>query len=710
MEGRILLLVFSFFQLINFHVYASTHWVVTEDGRIQQQIESSFAMVQPDNLAAFINQERNQEKLKEMHKELIEKRQLIEKNEDKDEDLESHHYTEDKNCQTAGKRFSEFDLEIYSYLPLSENDIEISDHLSLKKEVKFQLPNCTKFFNLPFSVHAYDHLLAVQKRKTLMRQPKTRFKNKLEFLKDPRNAAGALHDALEKNSTSWVLYNLASFYWRLEGNTSAAVECIRRALHFSPETSKDIALVNLAEILYQSDYTENATVVLLHAQDINGGKNYLNWYHLGNMFASIGSFNRSIYYYEKCLRLKKDFDPALFRMSAVKCELGLQEKLEAQHESLQRTLKELQDCRALHDKYSELLEFTASQRLELKDQIDAHLLFEQQKVKEGAFGNVCHLKNKDGKIVCELPENDQEMQFIPKHHQDVPDVKHQGKIIPASPAEKVFEKIEEIRKNRDELLVQYNEYQKKLDMLQYKEDSEDTSKNSDEESSEYSLKKPQVKLYHAHYDFTHPSWPPKENCKPHVHRYPEWDEFPSDYVDPEARGFPVRQLLTSYIGIAPGEMHATPWKKPECSEIEGDPQLPYDVVPGISSDIENTLWKQDIYVKNYLLEHVNKGKVWPDDIGQRIFTALKKADIKQNHDHKWVLYNLAGLFWRVDGDNRKAVECLRRSIYYAPKQHRDAPLTSLANIMYRNGRTSDALNLFIYALKLNNSEVSIISR
>ena len=37
-----------------------------------------------------------------------------------------------------------------------------------------------------------------------------------------------------QNRTSWVLYNMATFYWRIKGEAGQAIECARRALHFSP--------------------------------------------------------------------------------------------------------------------------------------------------------------------------------------------------------------------------------------------------------------------------------------------------------------------------------------------------------------------------------------------------------------------------------------------------------------------------------------------
>ncbi len=37
-----------------------------------------------------------------------------------------------------------------------------------------------------------------------------------------------------QNNTDWILLNLAGIFWRVTGPTVHAVECLRRALHFSP--------------------------------------------------------------------------------------------------------------------------------------------------------------------------------------------------------------------------------------------------------------------------------------------------------------------------------------------------------------------------------------------------------------------------------------------------------------------------------------------
>ena len=43
---------------------------------------------------------------------------------------------------------------------------------------------------------------------------------------------------MSQNSSSWVVLNLAALYWRVNGNATRAVQCLRAALYFSPTQYK----------------------------------------------------------------------------------------------------------------------------------------------------------------------------------------------------------------------------------------------------------------------------------------------------------------------------------------------------------------------------------------------------------------------------------------------------------------------------------------
>ncbi len=70
-----------------------------------------------------------------------------------------------------------------------------------------------------------------------------------------------------------------------------------------------------------------------------------------------------------------------------------------------------------------------------------------------------------------------------------------------------------------------------------------------------------------------------------------------------------------------------------------------------------------------------------------------------------MLYNLAGLYWRINGNNYHGIECLRRSLFYAPEKYKDVPLVNLANILYKWGRIDDTVTIMREAVNVNDLEV-----
>ena len=45
-----------------------------------------------------------------------------------------------------------------------------------------------------------------------------------------------------QNSTSWVAANIASLYWRVKGQAQNALECLRVALFYAPESAQVIEI------------------------------------------------------------------------------------------------------------------------------------------------------------------------------------------------------------------------------------------------------------------------------------------------------------------------------------------------------------------------------------------------------------------------------------------------------------------------------------
>ena len=44
--------------------------------------------------------------------------------------------------------------------------------------------------------------------------------------------------AMDKNSTSWVISNLAALYWRIVGQGQLAIRCLKHALYYSHDNAR----------------------------------------------------------------------------------------------------------------------------------------------------------------------------------------------------------------------------------------------------------------------------------------------------------------------------------------------------------------------------------------------------------------------------------------------------------------------------------------
>jgi tetratricopeptide (TPR) repeat protein len=189
-------------------------------------------------------------------------------------------------------------------------------------------------------MHAFEHLEGMKGRSNLSGSPELGLKNAITHRDRVADYGHLVTQALAKNRTSWVLYNMAAFYWRIRGEPSQAVECLRRALHLSPRQHKDVALISLGNLLHRGHFSNEAAIVVHAALDVSQELN-VNHFTLGNIYAVLAEYNKSIVCFENTLKIQPDFEAAAKRRHAVKCHAKLEAALEAQHRSLQRTLTEL---------------------------------------------------------------------------------------------------------------------------------------------------------------------------------------------------------------------------------------------------------------------------------------------------------------------------------------------------------------------------------
>ncbi|XP_070930921.1 tetratricopeptide repeat protein 17 isoform X3 [Macaca nemestrina] len=622
--------------------FATTHWVVTEDGKIQQQ------------------------------KQLVAQKIHIEENEDRDTGLEQRHNKEDPDCIKAKVPLGDLDLYDGTYITLESKDISPEDYIDTESPVPPdpQQPDCTKILELPYSIHAFQHLRGVQERVNLSAPllPKedpifTYLSKRLGRSVD--DIGHLIHEGLQKNSSSWVLYNMASFYWRIKNEPYQVVECAMRALHFSSRHNKDIALVNLANVLHRAHFSADAAVVVHAALDDSDF--FTSYYTLGNIYAMLGEYNHSVLCYDHALQAKPGFEQAIKRKHAVLCQQKLEQKLEAQHRSLQRTLNELKEYQKQHDHYLRQQEILEKHKLIQEEQILRNIIHETQMAKEAQLGNhqICRLVNQQHSLHCQW---DQPVRY------------HRGDI---------FENVDYVQFGEDSSTSSMMSVN--FDVQSNQSDISDSVKSS---PVAHSILWIWGRDSDAYRDKQHILWPKRADCTESYPRVPVGGELPTYFLPPENKGLRIHELSSDDYST---EEEA---QTPDCSitDFRKSHTLSY-LVKELEVRMDLKAKMPDDHARKILLSRINNYTIPEEEIGSFLFHAINKPNAPV-----WLILNEAGLYWRAVGNSTFAIACLQRALNLAPLQYQDVPLVNLANLLIHYGLHLDATKLLLQALAINSSE------
>lgn len=645
---------------------ATTHWVVTEDGKIQQQVDSPLNLKHPHDVVIFMRQEARVNYLKKLEKQLVAQKIHIEENEDRDTGLEQRHYKEDADCVMAKVPLGDLDLYDGTYISLESKDIRPEDYIDSRSALPPDLekPDCGKVFELPYSIHAFQHLRGVQERANLtsplLSKEDPIFSSlSLKLGRSADEVGHRIHQGLLRNSSSWVLYNMASFYWRMKNEPQKAVDCVVRALHFSPRQHKDIALVNMANILHRAHFSADAAILAHAALDLTSDL-FTSHYTLGNIYAMLGEYNHSVLCYEQALQAQPGFEQALRRKHAVLCQQKLEQRLEAQHRSLQRTLNELKEYQKQHDHYLRQQEALDKHKLLQEEQILRNIIHETQMAKEAQLGNhqMCRLGQQQRSLYCPF---------------DLPVRYHRGDL---------FEH------------VQYVQFGEEVSVASSVALLSERNSNQTEASPQLHPtvsgdQDPAVALWGSHEDLQKMLWPQRTDCAREYPSVPLAHLLPTYYLSPETQGIsPVATLL--YGTNSPSGTVGLP----DCGPV---PQ-PYPALLPASLDWPLEEKELPDPLASEILQ-LRSGGWTLDQTGYRIAQAMKEATIP-----RWQVHNEAALFWRAKGNGSRALQCLRQALSSTPPSHRHLPLTNAANLLLHHGLATHAQTLLEYALALNASE------
>ncbi|XP_077143209.1 tetratricopeptide repeat protein 17 isoform X1 [Ranitomeya variabilis] len=654
---------------------ATTHWVVTEDGKIQQQVDSPMNLKHPHDLVILMRQETTVGYLKELEKHLVAQKIHIEENEDRDTGLEQRHYKDDPDCVLAKVPLGDMDLYDGTYMSLEDRSISPEDYMDMHSPLPPNLkpPDCTSIIELPFSIHAYQHLRGIQERKNLsapLLPKEDPIFSSLSYKlgKNVEDIGHKIHEALVKNTTSWVLYNMASFYWRIKNEPFHMVECAMRALHFSSRFNKGIALLNMANVLHRAHFSADAAILAHAALDVSPGPDVstdslVSHYTLGNIYAMLGEYNHSVLCYDRVLELRPFFYEADKRKKAVLCQQKLEQKLEAQHRSLQRTLNELKEYQKQHDHYLRQQEVLEKHKLIQEEQILRNIIHETQMAKEAQLGNhqICQISSRKHSLHCPW---------------DLPVRYHRGD---------VFENVEHVFFGDDTSSAQI------------------TSDNLDPQANQSILRPPvsrsALKVWGLDAASFHEErenlWPKKADCAKKFPTVPPPEELPKYYLPPAQPGLSVSPAVLNYLDTV------SDLPTPDCTSVPE--KRKNESLQRLLMEVEGKLdlqqLKPDRHAQQALQSLINNLSISEDELKLSLYHSLA-----QPASPVWSVLNEAALYWRAIGNCTQAIACLRRALNTAPAHHQQIPLVNLANLLMHHGLHLDASKLLVQARTSDLSE------
>ncbi|XP_072172003.1 tetratricopeptide repeat protein 17-like [Diadema setosum] len=649
---------------------ATTHWVVTEDGMITQQLDSVFNMKEPYNLIAILNQEKRSKEVSNLEEDLRVQKADIEANEDKDTDLEQRFLETDEDCVAAGRPLSEFELYISTALSLEQKGINPMDYLKTKNgEVKkFRQPNCSRAYELPFSIFAYDHIKSIQERHNISSFPEPELMYLLPTIGSLENGGHMIYKAMTKNKTSWVLFNLAAYYWRVKGHPEQVIECSRRALHFSPPIHKNVALMNIANVLHRGHLSNDAAILAQAALEVEDDIDIV-YFTLGNIYAAIGEYNRSSECFGHTARINPALGAAEKRQHAVKCHQKLEGALEAQHSSLQRTLAELKDYQTKQEYFLELQKKMWSQQRKAEEQFEANLSYQKHRF----------LQEMGENPKCEVSHLGSGTQFLMCRRDGIPESDIYGLPIDE---EKEIEVVDESLL-QDNCVVFPNGEKNCLNL----------SLEGTQEEMEYARPVDPVSVTPLSGRMDQPN---NDACSKWTSSNTSWKEYTQQLLPLSNRA--SLEVLKTNIDFSGSVMDL---EVPTCSSmfplLEGATQV--DFVEAITKKAALPTSDPPQSLRQMFEEFLAQHKMSEEEFGFRVAIGVAA---RQEIKDRWLVFNGASIYWRLHGDNFNAIECLRRALFHAPADQIDLPLTNMALILYDLDLPEDATQILRMGLPISN--------
>ncbi|XP_055335504.1 tetratricopeptide repeat protein 17-like [Paramacrobiotus metropolitanus] len=342
------LLVFCVIFLDNQQVNPATElFLSSEDGRIHVEMDSLFAVRNPADVFAFLDQEQSITEMQELEEALGKMRSRLDElmnRDDDDVDIEKVILRNEPDCMRAGDLYKKLNLFESVVLSLEAKGFKTEEFITTSRTKisrSAAVPDCAQSVNGDSTVGLLGQLKGYQKGRGLQVAPEGDIIREVTAGLTPVEYGTSVSQAMKKNNTSWILFNMATFYYRIVGDANTAMECARRALHFSPREHRDIALLNMASLLFRGDYPRDALAMASMALDMSG-ETSAGYTLLGFMLASLSKFEEAVEAFGKAIRLSKRKNKLRDYQFAIKCHAKVHKGLSDQHKGLRDVIRQFE--------------------------------------------------------------------------------------------------------------------------------------------------------------------------------------------------------------------------------------------------------------------------------------------------------------------------------------------------------------------------------
>ncbi|KAI1719657.1 tetratricopeptide repeat protein 17 [Ditylenchus destructor] len=693
----------------------------SDGSRIISVADSPFALRQPHSLIDFMNQiewveERNRlDEFTKGQQEIIEKRYS-----DDDPEIEEKIKRNDPNCIKSRS----ISLEMENFVVPYATDLVPNFIFDIKLNRELQVIVSSKE---TLTMSAIEKLFLTNKASNLDREPDCEDKvsrssrawdEDIETtvnVAEPelgdlspgelKTLASFLADRMDEDQSRQLALYYSSFYWRIKGDSTMALKCLRRYLQTEPDSNP--AKFQLGTLYIRLGKYRKATKLLEDVADkvTSCGDCYAA---LGDSLTLERNFPAAVSAYDEAYKADNTLELASTKAALLRCVSRVFEEMENQHINLLGTIQDVNDYRENLKRLRVLESQIEENRATADSRLQSKFAYQYLTV-----GSIPHLhcrgithwngRSDQQRLFCHVDNwKEYNASLVAKYEQNV-DSAHKEEYRHAEISDVENGNMEGGAGN------EMDEYLQKLAPF--------VGMRVDEPQlhPKYPLDRSHSKKNFEYYD---KSWPKTENCKQQVPFIKTTSsELPAFFLSPSNKGFLVSELLTKYLALGGKEdISPLPWGLPECdtNDINRDiivaSVFEMESVRNIREGKETSSSERTRSLKSLLLglvvpigdskSHMEVSDISIGDMGQRIANL-----IKYGIGPGWIAFNIAALFYRSLGMTKDAVKCLDAAL--STNLYKDVAYVQLAQLLYSHSpdsNSNDAERVLMLAVKEAPSE------